>query len=58
VYAACWVAAQHQPKVEDAVTTAMLVRVSAAGLYLAFFENEPAARAWLLEQQVRDAAAS
>jgi hypothetical protein len=58
VYAACWVAAEHQPSIEDAVTAAMLARSSATGFYLAFFENEPAARTWLLEQQASDAVAS
>ncbi|MBJ6142608.1 hypothetical protein [Hymenobacter sp. BT559] len=57
VYAACWVTTQHQPHVADAVTTAMLARVNATGFYPVFFDNEPAARAWLLEQQAHDAAA-
>lgn len=58
VYAAFWVAAEHQPQVEDAVTTAMLARANAAGFYPVFFDNEPTARAWLLEQQAQDAAKS
>ena len=56
VYAACWVTADHQPSVDEAVTNTMLARASAAGLYPAFFDNEPAARAWLLAQQAQDAA--
>lgn len=58
VYAACWVTTEHQPQVEDAVTTAMLTRARAAGFYPVFFDNEPAARAWLLAQQAQDAAKS
>jgi hypothetical protein len=54
VYAAFWLSIEHQPSADDAVTTAMLARVSAAGFYLAFFDNEPAARAWLLEQQAQE----
>ena len=57
VYAACWVTTEHQPHVDDAVTTAMLTRVNAAGLYPVFFDNEPAARTWLLEKQAQDSAA-
>jgi hypothetical protein len=58
VYAAFWVAAEHQPQVDDAVTTAMLARANAAGFYPVFFDNEPAARAWLLEQQAQDGLAT
>lgn len=55
VYAACWVAPEHQPSVVEAVTTAMQARGNESNFYPMFFENEPAARAWLLEQQARDA---
>lgn len=56
VYVACWVTAEHQPHVADAITTAMLPRVNAIGFYPVFFDNEPAARAWLLEKQAQDRA--
>lgn len=56
IYIACWVAPRHQPHVADAVTTAMLPRVNTFGFYPAFFDNEPAARAWLLAQQAHEAA--
>jgi hypothetical protein len=36
----------------------MLARANAAGFYLVFIDNEPAARAWLLKQQARDGATS
>lgn len=55
VYAACWVSAEHQPQVDETVTTTMIARASAAGFHLVFFDNEPAARAWLLVVQAQDA---
>jgi hypothetical protein len=58
VYAACWVTPEHQSQVDDSVTAAMLARANAAGFYLVFIDNEPAARAWLLKQQARDGATS
>jgi hypothetical protein len=58
VYVACWVTTGHQPQVNDVVTIAMLTRSNAAGFHLVFFDNEPAARAWLLEKQAQDAAGS
>ncbi|MFD1872474.1 hypothetical protein [Hymenobacter bucti] len=56
VYVACWIAAQHQPHVDELVVGTMLPRASAVGFHPAFFRNEPAARTWLLEQQARDTA--
>lgn len=58
VYAACWVTTEHQSQVDDAVTASMMVRASEAGFYPVFFDSEPAARAWLLEQQAHNKANS
>jgi hypothetical protein len=51
VYVAGWVAAEHEPQVDEAVTATMLARANTAGFYMSFFTSEPAARAWLLAQQ-------
>lgn len=56
VYVACWVAMQHQPHVDDIIANAMLTRANNIGFQPAFFDSEPAARAWLLAQQAHDAA--
>lgn len=56
VFVACWVAAKHRPDVEHALTVAMQHRVAKVGFYPRFFDKEPAARAWLLDQQAHDPA--
>lgn len=58
LYVACWITKQHLPQVDDFETSAMLARANAAGFYPTFFLDEPAARAWLLEQQALDAASN
>lgn len=58
VYIACWVGPKHRPYVEQALTLEIQRRVAAVGFYPVFFEKEPAARAWLLHQQARDAGAA
>jgi hypothetical protein len=58
IYVACWITEQHLPQVDDLGTSAMLPRANAVGFYPAFFLHEPAARAWLLEQQALEAASA
>jgi hypothetical protein len=55
IYVACWVSDEHQPYVEGLVAGTTLHRATAAGFHTAFFDTEPAARAWLLAQQAHDA---
>ena len=55
VYLACWVSAQHQAHVEEALTAAVQHRMAAVGFHLTFFIKEPEARAWLLHQQAQEA---
>ena len=56
VYVACWMGTQHQPHAEDAATVTLQHRLSQLGFVLTYFDSEPAARAWLLHQQVLDTA--
>ncbi len=51
VYLACWVSERHQPYVDDPLTVNMQKQVAKFGFYPAFFDKEPDARAWLLEQK-------
>jgi hypothetical protein len=56
VFMACWVTPKHRPHVEHALTTAMQQRAADVQFYPRFFDKEPAARAWLLEQQALQSA--
>jgi hypothetical protein len=51
VFMACWVMPKHRADVEHILTTAMQQRVAEVQFYPQFFDNEPAARAWLLAKQ-------
>jgi hypothetical protein len=51
VYVAFWVAYHHQGNVSELVTVNMQQQLAKRNLHMAFFEKEPEARAWLLQQQ-------
>ena len=56
VHVAYWVADNQQAKANDLLAGDMQVQLAKVGFYMAFFEKELDARAWLCQQQ--DAAAS
>ncbi len=54
VFVACWVAAKHRAHVEHVFTTSMQKRIVETNFYMEYFDNEPAARSWLLGQQAHE----
>lgn len=51
VYVAYWVADRQQPKADGLFVGDMQQQLAKAGFYMAFFEKELDARAWLQHQQ-------
>ncbi|RZK24367.1 MAG: hypothetical protein EOO56_01695 [Hymenobacter sp.] len=54
VYVACWMDERHQQYLQGEATATIQARLAKLGYNPVYFDNEPAARAWLLRQQALD----
>ena len=55
VYVACWMDERHRQQQQEEAMLAIQARLTKLGYKTVYFSTEPAARAWLLQQQALDA---